>query len=179
MPIKAHFLKFRHRNGGAFALPFFFSLDPCREVAYTRNIPPSFACLANILMTTQICKYLRLLADIVALFAVCFCGSVVSSRAAQPIDFARDIRPILSKCVACHGPAKQENGLRLDNAKDAAKLKAIIAGKQVQKVAVRQMRVGNAKVFRWARSSNSFIIMSHPTVTFRSNLFLHKADCDV
>ena len=80
-------------------------------------------------MTTQISKYLRLLADIVALFAVAQCGSVVTSRAAQPIDFARDIRPILSKCVACHGPAKQENGLRLDNAKDAAKLKAIIAGK--------------------------------------------------
>ena len=80
-------------------------------------------------MTTQISKYLRLLADIVALFVVAQCGSVVSSRAAQPIDFARDIRPILSKCVACHGPAKQENGLRLDNAKDAAKLKAIIAGK--------------------------------------------------
>src|SRR5689334_8160836 len=35
--------------------------------------------------------------------------------AAEPIDFARDVRPILSKrCVSCHGPKKQEGGLRLD-----------------------------------------------------------------
>ena len=110
-------------------MPFFFSLDPYRKLAYTHNIPPSFACLANKLMTTQNSKFRRLLADIVALIVVAQCGSVVTSIAAQPIDFARDIRPIISKCIACHGPAKQENGLRLDNAKDAAKLKAIIAGK--------------------------------------------------
>jgi mono/diheme cytochrome c family protein len=30
-------------------------------------------------------------------------------------DFARDVQPILTAhCVACHGPEKQENGLRLD-----------------------------------------------------------------
>ena len=37
------------------------------------------------------------------------------AAAAEPIDFARDVRPILSKrCVRCHGPKKQEGGLRLD-----------------------------------------------------------------
>ncbi len=46
----------------------------------------------------------------------------------QKTSFASDIRPILSKCITCHGPSKQENGLRLDNARDAAKLKAIVAG---------------------------------------------------
>src|SRR5262245_42885498 len=31
------------------------------------------------------------------------------------IDFARDVRPLLiEKCVRCHGPQKQEGGLRLD-----------------------------------------------------------------
>lgn len=33
----------------------------------------------------------------------------------KPLDFARDIRPILdAKCARCHGPKKQEGGLRLD-----------------------------------------------------------------
>ncbi|MFM7319423.1 MAG: DUF1549 domain-containing protein, partial [bacterium] len=44
-------------------------------------------------------------------------------------DFRREIRPILSRCIACHGPATQENGLRLDNSGDSRKLKAIVAGK--------------------------------------------------
>ena len=39
---------------------------------------------------------------------------------AEPIDFARQIQPILAKrCYACHGPDKAEGGLRL-NSKEAA-----------------------------------------------------------
>ena len=39
---------------------------------------------------------------------------------AEPIDFGRQIQPILAKrCYACHGPDKAEGGLRLNN-KDAA-----------------------------------------------------------
>jgi mono/diheme cytochrome c family protein len=35
--------------------------------------------------------------------------------AAERIDFARDIRPLLERhCIRCHGPKKQEAGLRLD-----------------------------------------------------------------
>jgi hypothetical protein len=35
--------------------------------------------------------------------------------AIDPIDFDRDIRPILDKhCLACHGPQKRRSGLRLD-----------------------------------------------------------------
>ena len=31
------------------------------------------------------------------------------------VDFARDVRPILAKnCLSCHGPSKQQGGLRLD-----------------------------------------------------------------
>src|SRR5258708_1371407 len=34
---------------------------------------------------------------------------------AAPIDFARDIRPILeAHCLGCHGPKKQRGDLRLD-----------------------------------------------------------------
>jgi len=33
----------------------------------------------------------------------------------SPVDFARDIHPLLAKnCFSCHGPDKQKNGLRLD-----------------------------------------------------------------
>lgn len=38
-----------------------------------------------------------------------------SHAAAEPVDFARDVRPIFAKrCVGCHGPKKHEGGLRLD-----------------------------------------------------------------
>lgn len=41
-------------------------------------------------------------------------------RAADEIDFVRDIQPLFaSKCVRCHGDDKQEGGLRLDAKADA------------------------------------------------------------
>ena len=40
-----------------------------------------------------------------------------STAAAEPVDFNRDVKPILAaKCFKCHGPDKQESGLRLDAA---------------------------------------------------------------
>jgi hypothetical protein len=56
-----------------------------------------------------------------------------STAAAQesklPVDFQRDIRPILSNhCFRCHGPAAQEGGLRLDE-RTAATKRAIVPGK--------------------------------------------------
>lgn len=43
------------------------------------------------------------------------------------VDFERDIRPLLhSRCVQCHGPAKQQSGLRLDIG--AAALKGGLSG---------------------------------------------------
>jgi mono/diheme cytochrome c family protein len=47
------------------------------------------------------------------------------------IDFVRDVRPLLEeRCVACHGPAKQRGGLRLDSA--AAVLRGGDSGDVVQ-----------------------------------------------
>src|SRR5262245_38161772 len=42
------------------------------------------------------------------------------ARAADRIDYTRDIKPILTKrCITCHGAEKQRSGLRLDTAKAA------------------------------------------------------------
>ncbi len=39
----------------------------------------------------------------------------LASLPAAEVDFARDVQPVLAtKCVRCHGPRKQEGGLRLD-----------------------------------------------------------------
>jgi mono/diheme cytochrome c family protein len=48
-----------------------------------------------------------------------FVSIVVSSSAsAAPVDYLRDVKPLLkNKCYACHGPRKAESGLRLDAGK--------------------------------------------------------------
>ena len=41
----------------------------------------------------------------------------LSALADEPIDYAREIKPILkARCYTCHGAAKQESDLRLDTA---------------------------------------------------------------
>ncbi|MDZ4782885.1 MAG: PSD1 and planctomycete cytochrome C domain-containing protein [Planctomycetia bacterium] len=58
---------------------------------------------------------LRVIAGCLALVSL-----VGDARAAEPVDFARDVRPILeSRCLACHGEKKQESELRFD-LRDAA-----------------------------------------------------------
>src|SRR6187402_2572013 len=40
-----------------------------------------------------------------------------SALAAEPVDYLRDIKPVLkARCYACHGALKQQSGLRLDTA---------------------------------------------------------------
>jgi hypothetical protein len=55
-----------------------------------------------------------------ALLAISLWGGVNEATAAdsaEPIDFAKQLRPILkARCTACHGTLKQSSGLRLDSA---------------------------------------------------------------
>lgn len=47
------------------------------------------------------------------------CGESPAQEPAK-VDFARDVQPILkAHCYSCHGPKKQNNGLRLDRRRDA------------------------------------------------------------
>jgi hypothetical protein len=46
---------------------------------------------------------------------VAFLLSAATARAADPVDFRREVQPILAKhCYECHGPDQQKSGLRLD-----------------------------------------------------------------
>ncbi len=71
--------------------------------------------------------------------ACCFSGlcaivCVPCLWAAEPVDFARDVAPILAaNCYQCHGEKKQESGFRLDTAQGllsgGASGPALVAGK--------------------------------------------------
>jgi hypothetical protein len=53
--------------------------------------------------------------------------------AAEKVDFARDIRPILANnCYKCHGPAVQKGKLRLDQHDSATRKGAIVPGKPAE-----------------------------------------------
>ena len=59
---------------------------------------------------------------VVALLALRMVGAEPAPppRAVEPIDFDREVKPILAKnCISCHGADKQKGGLRLDLKADA------------------------------------------------------------
>jgi len=63
-----------------------------------------------------------------------------ATSAAEKVDFARDIRPILSNaCFKCHGPAVQKSKLRLDDRAAAVKKGAIVPGKPAESALVQRV----------------------------------------
>src|SRR5260370_26630695 len=72
----------------------------------------------------------------------CIWGSASAALGANPVDYLRDVKPILSQyCYSCHGPQKQKSGLRLDTAAAARKGgnlgPAIVPGKSEESLLVK------------------------------------------
>ncbi|HZL90280.1 MAG TPA: PSD1 and planctomycete cytochrome C domain-containing protein [Pirellulaceae bacterium] len=74
------------------------------------------------------------------------CGSLLAGYAAgQEVDYSRDVKPLLVRhCSKCHGPDKQENGLRVDAAALALRGgdggAAIVPGKPAQSLLIRAVK---------------------------------------
>ncbi|MEX2212588.1 MAG: PSD1 and planctomycete cytochrome C domain-containing protein [Phycisphaeraceae bacterium] len=82
--------------------------------------------------------------------AMLFAVAAMSHAADSPVDFNRDIQPLLSEhCLKCHGPEKQKGGLRFD-IKDGAVRKgdsgeaAIVVGKAAGSSVMRRVTTKDA-----------------------------------
>jgi hypothetical protein len=86
-------------------------------------------------------------------FLACFWTSASSVLAADPVDYLRDVKPILSQhCYSCHGPQKQKSGLRLDTAAAARKGgnsgPAILPGKSEESLLIKAVTGSNENLPR-------------------------------
>src|SRR5882724_7233660 len=69
-----------------------------------------------------------------------------ASRAAEKVDFARDIRPILSNnCFKCHGPAVQKSKLRLDDRDATINKGAIAPGKHANSELLKRVMLADGE----------------------------------
>ncbi|QDT73723.1 DUF1553 domain-containing protein [Lacipirellula limnantheis] len=68
--------------------------------------------------------------------------AIASARAERPIEYNRDVRPILiDACVSCHGPdsASRQADLRLDRRDNAINMAAIVPGDSDSSVMIRRI----------------------------------------
>ena len=58
---------------------------------------------------------MKLVATVAGVLLLMAFDHPLSSQSQEKVDFARDVRPILTeRCIGCHGPTEQMNGYRLD-----------------------------------------------------------------
>jgi hypothetical protein len=80
-------------------------------------------------------------------FAIACTLLAAAKASAAPVDFARDVRPILSvQCYQCHGPddATRKAKLRLDVREDALKNGAIVPGKPDESELLNRLHTADA-----------------------------------
>src|SRR5262245_4570804 len=84
-------------------------------------------------------------------FFLCWPGLQAAAAPPEPLDFARDVRPILERsCWKCHGPEKQKGGLRFDRrpgakaAGDSGK-QAILPGRAEESELIRRVEAVQAE----------------------------------
>src|SRR5436309_16106389 len=78
---------------------------------------------------------------VVAVTAVC----AVHARAADPVDFAHDVLPILKgRCAECHTNGKYKGGVSFDTRSEAVK-KAVVAGKSGDSKMIRRVTSTDAE----------------------------------
>lgn len=101
------------------------------------------------------CGRLGLAVALLSLTAKMGCGQIPAGGAAEPvaIDFARDVRPLLSdRCFACHGPdeAERQADLRLDDWEDLIRereaLPAVLPGQPSRSEVVRRITSHDASL---------------------------------
>src|SRR5437773_583016 len=68
----------------------------------------------------------------------------LTASAAPPVSFDQDVRPLLNRCVTCHGPGKARASLRLDNRESATAAvdsgkRAVVPGKPDQSELLRRV----------------------------------------
>ncbi len=68
---------------------------------------------------------------------------VPSVAAAQPVDYLKDVKPVLVRCYACHGALQQKAKLRVDTVKAMLDAEVIIPGKSADSLLVKHV-VGEA-----------------------------------
>lgn len=99
-------------------------------------------------------RLLKYAAQCVAVF--CSVGLAAGQELPAPVervvDFEADIRPLLSRCLGCHGPGQQINGLRLDSR--AELLKGGYSG-----AAIQVHRSGDSKLVHMVAGFETKVIM--------------------
>ena len=90
-----------------------------------------------------------------------------SAQAPAKVDFAKDVMPLFRQnCLECHGPKKQENGMRLDRRSSVMKFHArrVMPGSSLYGNSVAFERMTFRTTLREIRNSRQISFIGLPSV---------------